>query len=217
MLIKELRNMAMELEESSYSGPYRSEQEEHSVVRNVISNIELQLDHDARYKSYDIDKNARTVYWVTQQTDEHGSQDAADIIAQELAMNHIKDYTVKVVVRDLYRGNEDGKTPWQVAQTNAFMPDYDDDKQSIDTKMFKPIHDDEEFHDIDDSGRHTRINKNFNHEIGTVFWIQPDGKDMPISAVWYDDFNRGSRPLTMRITDLNDYIQADPYSPLKNQ
>ena len=151
---------------------------------------------------------------MTQESSPHESQIAADTIAQELAMNHIHGYLVKVVLRDLYQGDEDHKTPWQVAYTDHFMSK-DEDEQDIDPQHFKPLHREEELEALDTAGRHVRTTKRFNHEYGRVNWIQADGTDMPVLAVWYDDHNIGSAALTAKITDLNNYLLADPCNPTK--
>jgi hypothetical protein len=216
MFIQELKKM-LEARDT-YVGSHQDAAEEKRIIRTILQNIEEKLPHAARYKSYDVDNHKRIIYWITQESSEHVSQDAADIIAQELAMNNIHGYLIKVVLRDLYRGNEDHKTPWQTASTDDFMPGVDDDYEEdhINPQHFKPLHSEEEFEALDKEGRHTRVSRKFNHEYGRLMWIQADGTDMPVLAVWYDSHGTGSAALTTKITDVHDYLQADPFNPTKH-
>lgn len=216
MFIQELKKM-LEARDT-YVGAYSSSKEEMEVIRNVLRNIEGALPDSARYKTWDIDSNKRIVYWVTQESSPRESQIAADTIAHELAMQHLKGWLVKVVLRDEFRGYEDHKTPWQTAYTDHFMPEDDDeDSHEINPQHFKPLRREEEFEALDKEGRHVRTTKRFNHEYGRINWIQADGHDMPVLAVWYADHNTGSAALTTKIDDLHDYLAADPYNPTKRR
>lgn len=200
----------------TYVGAHSSAEEEKSIIQSTLRNIEEKLPHSARYKSRDVDYNKRVVYWVTQESSPRESQIAADTIAHELAMQHIKGWLVKVVLRDEYRGTEDHNTPWQTAYTDHFMPEHDEE-HDINPQHFKPLHSEEEFEALDKAGRHVRTTKRFNHEYGRINWIQADGTDMPVLAVWYADHNIGSAALTTKIDDLHDYLAADPYNPTKRR
>ena len=229
MFIQELKKL---LEANVYKGPFKSQADEEEVIGEVLSTIETQLDDECRYKSYYVDKSNRIIYWITQESSPRQSQIAADTIARELAMQHIKDYVVKVVLRDLYQGDEDSKTPWQVAYTDHVKLEVDDDddmddddnyasgdehhvKQPTIKTGFKPLYDEEEFQKYDPEDRNTRRIRRYNHEIGGVEYVQPQGHDMPITAVWYTHAGIGSAPTSSKITDLNDYLMMDPYNPSK--
>lgn len=216
MFIKELKQMIEARE--TYVGPYSSHKEEMSVLNRAMRNMEDKLDHEARYKSWDVDESKKIIYWITQETSPRESQIAADTIAHELAMLHLKGWLVKVVLRDEFRGYDDHDTPWQTAYTNHFMPEDDDeDSHEINPQHFKPLHSEDEFEALDKEGRHVRTTKRFNHEYGRINWIQADGHGMPVLAVWYDDHNIGSAALTTKIDDLHDYLAADPYNPTKRR
>jgi hypothetical protein len=216
MFIQELKQL-IEMQDT-YTGSHASSKDERDVIDGVLDNVEHHLPHSARYKRYDVNEHKKTIYWVTQESSPRESQMAADEIAQQLAHANIHGWTVKVVLRDLYRGDEDHETPWQTAFTDHFMPEHDDDDEPhINPQHFKPLHSEEEFEALDQEGRHIRVTRRFNHEVGRLMWIQPDGTDMPITAVWYNDHGVGSAALTMKITDIHDYLQADPFNPTKDR
>lgn len=84
-------------------------------VRAALSGAERQLDHEARYKQFDVDMGDKTVYWVTQETYEKESKKAAKTLAKILSDADITGWTVKVVVRDENRGRDE--SPWQTAKS----------------------------------------------------------------------------------------------------
>lgn len=73
------------------------------------------LDHDCRFKDLNV-VWPTTVEWVTQQSSERQSQDAARTIARIMKKAGFTGFTVKVVVRDDW-GDDDKKTPWKKAKS----------------------------------------------------------------------------------------------------
>ena len=84
---------------------------EERIIRKVLANIEDDLPRAARYKSWDTDSYNKTIDWVTQASNAAESQAAARTIAKAIRKAGVKGtgWTVRVVVRDDYRGD---KTKW---------------------------------------------------------------------------------------------------------
>jgi len=86
---------------------------EERIIRKVLANIEDDLPHEARYKSWDTDSYKKTIDWITQESNAAESQAAARTIAKAIRKAGVKGtgWTVRVVVRDDYRGD---KTKWHI-------------------------------------------------------------------------------------------------------
>lgn len=83
---------------------------------DAAEGVQDYLDHDCRYKDLDVDWNGKVVRWVTQQSSDGQSQDAARMIARTMKKAGFPGFLVKVVVRDDW-GDDDKKTPWKKAKS----------------------------------------------------------------------------------------------------
>lgn len=92
----------------------QTEQENEKEIRGFLRGLEDDvLDHKARFKQFDLSVPKKTVWWVTQETNEAESQGAAQDIADAFSDEGYEDWTINVVVRDEYNGKLD--SPWKTA------------------------------------------------------------------------------------------------------
>lgn len=202
MLLKELKRLLIN----------ESGMRDEDLIRSILFNVEKDLPDDARYKSFDVLASSKTVIWITQQSSERQSKEAANIIASKLANAGFRGWTVKVVLRDLYRG-EDDETPWQVSHTDDVQSDgseSDANDMSKHFTEFEPLHRENDLDDYDATGRNTRHIRKYSIDIGPVTYVQINGV---IRAVWYDRAGIGSVPVIGNYTDIDEYIDADPFNP----
>lgn len=111
-----LEHFAEQISDEFYGGP--EEVEDRSELRRIagkiLSGAEGHLDRECRYKDYEFDVDKKTVEWVTQESDEGQSQEAAETIAKLFTNAGLTGWTIKVVVRDEWDGED---SPWQTAQS----------------------------------------------------------------------------------------------------
>ena len=83
---------------------------EQKEIKKILGKIENQLPYEARFKSWDVYALKKTIEWVTQESSPWESKEAAFIIARVLRKAKLaKGWTVKVTIRDEYRGDN---TKW---------------------------------------------------------------------------------------------------------
>lgn len=99
--------------------PLTEESAEAKAIRHMMRGMEKLLPHSCRYKQWDVNDHDKTVEWVTQESEPHESQEAADTIAKKLSDWGFKGWTVKVILRDLYRGNK--TTEWKTAVSESVV------------------------------------------------------------------------------------------------
>ena len=87
---------------------------ENKKFSNFLRSLENELPHAARYKSFDFDATSKNVWWVTQESDEDDNDEVADIIAKALHDDGYEGWTVNVVLRDDYRGED---SPWSTSKS----------------------------------------------------------------------------------------------------
>lgn len=88
----------------------RSETED--ALWPIIRDVEEDIPRLWHYKSWDFNLARKEVTWVTQQTDNHESQELAEKIARKLFAAGFPGWKAKVVVRDKFVGD---KSPWKIA------------------------------------------------------------------------------------------------------
>jgi hypothetical protein len=90
-------------------------------VEAALRGAERYLDHEARYKQWDVSVSDKTVFWVTQETySPEQKKMAARTLAQLLKNADIRGWTVKVTVRDDYSGygkDADKESKWVTAKS----------------------------------------------------------------------------------------------------
>jgi len=74
--------------------------------------LEKILPHECRYKTYEVNSENSTVWWITQESSESQGKDAARTIADYLTARGYTGFSVLVTIRDEYTGDED-TTQWQ--------------------------------------------------------------------------------------------------------
>lgn len=79
--------------------------------------MEDKLERDCRIKWLEVDHAKKTVEWVTQQSSDRQSQEAANKIADAIEADGFSGWTVKVVVRDKWKETGPG-TPWATAKVD---------------------------------------------------------------------------------------------------
>jgi hypothetical protein len=85
-------------------------QQEEAVVMSVLRKVEGFLPYECRYKFYDTHQETRTADWITQESSTREGKEAAKIIAKQIQKAGVKGWTVRVVIRDDYDGDQ---TKWQ--------------------------------------------------------------------------------------------------------
>lgn len=85
-------------------------EQEEKIVKGVLRDAEDHLPHECRYKSYDVSKSDKTVDWVTQESSDSDGNSAAKAIAKMIKKAGVRGWTVRVTIRDNYRGTN---TKWQ--------------------------------------------------------------------------------------------------------
>ena len=87
---------------------------ERQIVSALARTFEKKLPYECRYKMYDVLENE--VIWVTQESSNADGAYAAEVIAGFIREAGVIGFTVKVTIRDYYRGED--TLNWQGIETS---------------------------------------------------------------------------------------------------